>query len=250
MKSILSIVDNMQKGAYFQPYPLQSLRKIVIQEITKAIESGHLTPGSRIVESQIAKTMKISRSPVREAIRHMEQEGLLITIPNRGTFIPELNVKEIEELYSMRAVLEGFGAKLAAERSTQGDIARLEKVFDDMVKAAKKLHLPTLVKKHTEFHKTICDMSAHQILIDTWIRLQSRLNLFLNIRLHYRGDLQKIPETHMNILKAIKQKDPERAEWHTRQHIIQIGELIIQKIREDLASTARIQMGSGIINSR
>ncbi len=243
-------IDNMQKDGYFQPYPLQSLRKIVIQEITKAIESGHLTPGSRIVESQIAKAMKISRSPVREAIRHMEQEGLLITIPNRGTFIPELNVKEIEELYSMRALLEGFGARLAAKRSSQEDIIRLEKVFEDMVKAAKKLHLPTLVKKHTEFHKTICDISAHQILIDTWVRLQSKLNLFLNIRLHYRGDLQKVPETHVNILKAIKQKDSERAEYHTRQHIIQIGELIIQKIKEDLSSAGRIQTGPGMINSR
>ena len=223
----------MQKESYFQPRPFQSLRTIVIQEITKAIESGHLTPGSRIVESQIAKAMKISRSPVREAIRHMEQEGLLITIPNRGTFIPELNVKEIEELYSMRALLEGFGARLAAERSTRLDIARLEKVFDEMVKAAKKLHLPTLVRKHTEFHKTICEMSAHQILIDTWIRLQSKLNLFLNIRLHYRGGLKKIPETHGNILKSIKQKDPEMAEWHIRQHVIQIGELIIEKINED-----------------
>jgi DNA-binding GntR family transcriptional regulator len=223
----------MQKESYFQPCLFQSLRTIVIQEITKAIESGHLTPGSRIVESQIAKAMKISRSPVREAIRHMEQEGLLITIPNRGTFIPELNVKEIEELYSMRALLEGFGARLTAERSTQLDIAKLEKVFDEMVKAAKKLHLPTLVRKHTEFHKTICEMSAHQILIDTWVRLQSKLNLFLNIRLHYQGDLQKIPETHRNILKSIKQKDPEMAEWHIRQHIIQIGELIIEKIKED-----------------
>lgn len=223
----------MQKESYFQPCLFQSLRTLVIQEITKAIESGHLTPGSRIVESQIAKAMKISRSPVREAIRHMEQEGLLITIPNRGTFIPELNVKEIEELYSMRALLEGFGARLAAERSTQLDIARLEKVFDEMVKAAKKLHLPTLVRKHTEFHKTICEMSAHQILIDTWIRLQSKLNLFLNIRLHYRGGLKKIPETHRNILKSIKQRDPEMAEWHIRQHVIQIGELIIEKINED-----------------
>lgn len=221
----------------------------MIQEITKAIESGYLVPGSRVVESQIATAMGISRSPVREAIRHMEQEGLLIAIPNRGTFVPELNVREIEELYSMRALLEGFGARLAAECATKADIGKLESVFAEMEKAAEKPQFALLVKKHTEFHRTISELSAHSILIETWTRLQSKLNLFLNIRLHYQGDLQKVPETHKNILKAIRQGNPEMAEWYMRQHIVQLGELITGKVKEEIAHRAKRPMKGGSLSA-
>ncbi len=75
--------------------------------------------------------------------------------------------------------------------------------------------------------------------MDTWMRLQSKLDLFLNIRLHYQGDLEKVPETHRNILKAIKQRNAQMAEEYMRHHIEQIGSLIIGKIREEFSGSGK-----------
>ncbi|MEK7278368.1 MAG: GntR family transcriptional regulator, partial [Chloroflexota bacterium] len=110
----------------------KSLRDHVAENIRRAIEAGVLKPRDRLVEAEIAAQMGISRAPVREAIRLLEQEGFVTTTPRKGTFIVELERQDIEEIYSLRSALEGLAVKMAMPHLDATEMDALESLVNDM----------------------------------------------------------------------------------------------------------------------
>ena len=104
----------------------RTLQSLVYEHIRDAILTGRLAPGQRVVAAKIAEEMGVSRMPVRESLRRLETEGLITTVPHKEAVVRRLSAKEMEDIYSVRLVLEGYGGRLAARRITPEEIAKLE----------------------------------------------------------------------------------------------------------------------------
>ncbi len=141
----------------------------------EGIEKGHYRPGQRVRETDVADWLGVSRTPIRQALRHLEAEGLLRFVPWRGVVVAELDRQQVLELYSMRAALEGLAARLAARNIGPRDLARLEEV---LAKAGKARDKPkTMARLNRAFHSTIYESSQNRYLMQTLNGLRSSLAL-------------------------------------------------------------------------
>src|SRR4051794_15922744 len=122
-----------------------------------AILSGRLGPGARLVEADIARQMAISRSPVREAVRKLEREGMVEYKPRRGTVVVGLSRADVADAYQLRAHLEGYGARLAATRATDAQLSELAMFIERMRDCAVAGDLAALVAADVEFHRSLCE---------------------------------------------------------------------------------------------
>ncbi|MFQ6014582.1 MAG: GntR family transcriptional regulator [Anaerolineae bacterium] len=217
----------------FQPVDQESLPNQVVSSIRHAIQIGVLKPGDRLVEMEIAEQMAISRAPVREALRILERDGLVVTIPRKGTFVNELSIEDIKEIYSLRSVLEGYAIKLAIENAGPDDIRRLNDLFTQMINAAQKGETEELVERDIEFHRLICELSAHKRLLEDWARMNAQLRLFLTIKDRMYDDPREIAETHRPVLEAMRKGDLDQAEKVIKEHITQAGELVVARMIQE-----------------
>jgi DNA-binding GntR family transcriptional regulator len=125
-----------------------------------AILGGRLQPGARIVEADIARQMATSRSPVREAVRKLEHEGLVEYVPRRGTIVVGLSRDDVADADQLRAHLEAFGARLAATRASEDQLTRLLELIERMRECAASHDLEGLVVADVEFHRSVCVLSG------------------------------------------------------------------------------------------
>src|SRR5881628_3303257 len=120
--------------ANLQDHP--SLQEKVYDHLKQAILAGEIQPGERLLETRLAESLGVSRIPVREAIRKLERDGLIVVYPRRGVYASPLGPRDVDEVYAIRAVLEGLAARLAAEHRTEQHLARLDEIVADMAEQA------------------------------------------------------------------------------------------------------------------
>ena len=126
----------------FKQVPHKSLREAALAAIRQAISRGDLKPGQRLVESDVAEQMGISRAPVREALRQLETEGLVVSEPHRGTFVAEVSATDLWEIYTLRAAIERLAVRLVTEKASAEMLAQLQQAVADMAQAAAKVISP------------------------------------------------------------------------------------------------------------
>jgi DNA-binding GntR family transcriptional regulator len=192
-----------------------------------AILGGGLQPGERIVEAGIARQMATSRSPVREAVRKLEHEGLVEYVPRRGTIVVGLTRDDVSDAYQWRAHLEAYGARLAATRASEDQLGRLLEMIQRMRKSAVANDLEGLIAADVEFHRLICEASASRRLVQAWETLNpARWTLVSG--LHATDlSLEQIAERHWPILAALQSRKPDHAENVIRSHILELGERVL-----------------------
>lgn len=205
----------------------------VLSSMRTAILSGRLKAGERIVEAQIAEQMSISRGPVREALLELEAEGLVLKRPYKGTYVATFSARDIREIYSLRGLLEGYAARLAACRVQPADIARLEGIVARMRETADAEELDTFVETDIEFHREICRLSHHQLLLQSWTNLVSRVRLFLTLADQVYFTTEHIIGTHLPTLEALRAGDPDLAEKTIKGPIIEVGETVARGVERD-----------------
>ena len=206
----------------FQPLNNFSLREQTERRVRDAILSGSFSSGERIVESAIAEQLGISRAPVREALSALEREGLIIQIPRRGYFVVEFTSKDIEEIYSLRLILEIGALPRVIEHLTDDDIAELQQVIGAFGKAVREgRDHSEIVDLDLSFHDLICQKAKHGRLHSVWhsMRLQTWLLIGLTSKTEYDYPDQPV-EFHQRILDAIVDKDLHEAESLLREHIL------------------------------
>src|SRR5437867_2169159 len=120
----------------FKPIDQQTLRDTVTNTVRQAIVGGTLRPGAQINQVEVAAKLHVSRGPLREALRQLEEEGLVLSLPNKGTFVTEITTADIEEVYCIRRVLENFAIQRAVEHATDDELTDLSEIVSDMEKAA------------------------------------------------------------------------------------------------------------------
>ena len=210
-----------------------SVREKTYDYLKSNILSGRFVPGERLAEEHLAEELGISRTPVREALHKLEQEGLIEPLESRGFRVPHDSPEEIEDLFDIRTVLEGYTLKIICERITDEQSEKLEEMIDKAEDALRRKRIDEVFQWNTQFHDTL-----HSLVADKR-RFHS---LIVNMRkyvLRYRKDtLQNLGagkraiDGHRQILLTLKLKDPELCERVMRIHIRQSKEDALQTNRE------------------
>lgn len=205
------------------------LRDVVFESLREAILEGKLSPGQRLMEVQLAEQLGVSRTPVREAIRKLELEGLVVMLPRKGAYVANMSLKDIIDVLEIRASLEGLSAYLAAERINEEDIKKLEKIADDFKKSANDLDIESSLKMDVEFHECIFKAAnnkrLHQLINSLWEQVY-------RFRVSYISDYDSsvnIIKEHELILDAIRKGDSELAKKYAMDHIERAEQFIIEK---------------------
>src|SRR5712692_1931419 len=155
----------------FAPIHRPKLSSQVTRALREAILGGLYQPGDHLTEAQLAREMHVSHGPVREALRELEAEELIVIESHRGAFIKAFTADDVREIYSMRAVLETAMVRLAIERVTKENLAELDALIEEMRTAAHAEEPDALIELDLEFHRRLCELSAHQRLYEAWRRL-------------------------------------------------------------------------------
>jgi DNA-binding GntR family transcriptional regulator len=191
------------------------LREQVRDELRDQINDGRLTPGERLVEQALADEFNVSRIPVREALRMLQTEGLVTTLPRRGAFVAQLNRSDLEHLYDVRAALEVLAFSRAAEHATPQHIKQLGRIVERTLAAANRHHHAEATRLNAEFHETVIAAAGNPYLSSTYGSLTGRLRWLVNQSREYERHVAE----HAGLIEAIAARDPERAGALALAHI-------------------------------
>lgn len=169
--------------------------------------TGKMAPGSKLIEAQIAEQLDVSRGPVREAIRQLVEEGLLEHVPYRGTVVRALTLKDIEELYSFRTLLESFAFKLVWPRRTPDFFAELDRKHELLLIDIEKQDQQAAIARELDLHGVVYAASEHRILLDSWNLLRSRLHFYFTIHQTAHQRAGALPDAHVGYVDKAKGAD-------------------------------------------
>jgi DNA-binding GntR family transcriptional regulator len=192
-------------------------------EIRRYIVEGVLPPGTRLVEKKLTTSLGISRTPLREALRRLEQDGLIERHISGGLSVTELTPDEIKEIMGIRAVLEGHCAALAAERISADELAKLFQAHEDAVDAIRDEDLQALKEANTRFHDGINTASGSRQCLAMVNGIRESILRYRSEALNDEATRRRSFEEHLEILTAIKEHDAERAEKLMRAHIGEVA---------------------------
>ncbi len=190
---------------------------LAYQFIVEGIQSGRLGPGTRLREIELAQTIGLSRTPLREALSRLQREGLAVNDPARGLIVTELSHSMTSELYIMREVLEGTAARLAARHASDVEIDFLREINqrDALLTAPEEL-----AANNRLFHSTLYRCAHNHYLVKTLKSLQESMMLLGRTTLAAPGRAQSSRAEHLAIVEALARRDPKAAELAVRAHII------------------------------
>ncbi len=205
-----------------------SLVAVAYERIINAIRSEELRSGERIVETELASWIGISRTPVREAIRRLESEGLITSTPHLGLTIAKLDYQSIIELYQMREVLESSAASLAAQHASDVEIDTLKELFK--LEQNSPEEYDHRARLNEAFHDALYRAAHNRYLLKELNGLRDSLTLLGKTTYVIEGRPQSALEEHQQIIDAIEARDPKRAEEASRRHIKSAQQLRIRMI--------------------
>ncbi|HEY8694787.1 MAG TPA: GntR family transcriptional regulator [Chloroflexota bacterium] len=196
-------------AAIFPRLSPRTYRQDVVASIRAAINDGALKGGTPLVERRIAEDMGISRAPVREALRQLEEEGLLVNIPFKGWYVTEVSPKAMAEIVSLRRVVEAFAAERTTALATASDLRDLQRLHADMERAAAKDDADKLLELHLRFHGRFYELAGHDLLRQVWATMEGQLRLYLRLHQMTYDTLPHYVEAHRPIVDALAERDAE-----------------------------------------
>ena len=203
------------------------LREIVYEELKRQILIGEIAPGTRMMEVELADDMGVSRTPVREAIRKLEKEGLVSIEPRRGAYASDISIKDMVDVLEVRQDLEGMAAGLAALKATEEEKEELKRATEEYRHAVESGDIEEIIKWDEAFHKRIVNCSGNKTLIQLVSQVQE---LALRFRYIYYDDFSRFegqPMEHKEIVDAIISGNAEKARIEADQHISRLKEFVI-----------------------
>lgn len=209
----------MDKNIVLEMDEYLPLRDVVFMALRKAILTGKLKPGERLMEIPLADQLGVSRTPVREAIHKLELEGLVTMIPRRGAQVAQISEKGLKDVLEVRRALDTFCAELACERMSDEEMERLKAACKAFENATKTKDTTVIAKADVAFHDIIIKSTGNERLIATINNLAEQVYRY---RFEYiKDDTQhaRLIEEHRQLMDAILSRDPERARKASRIHI-------------------------------
>lgn len=196
-----------------------SLSDHVRNLLLKQMTSGHLKPGGRINEAKLARTLGISRNPIREAISGLAQRGYLVSLPRRGHRLRVMTAQDIDDVFSFRISLESFAIELALPRMAQRDLAAIRATYDRMSEAAKRDNVTEVREADLALHRTICELSGNRQLLRAHEAIDTEIQILLaSVNLEFEP-LSATAAAHMPIVEALESRDVARSLAAMRHHL-------------------------------
>ena len=217
-----------------------SLTTLVQQELERQIVSGELEAGAKLNEADIASELRVSRGPVREAFRALDQSGLVRTEKNRGVFVRQVTLEEAYEIYEVRAALDGLIGRLAAKRIKPAQLARLREIVKRMHAASRALDPAAYYPLNIEFHEVLGEAAGNQALLTNYQRVVNELNLYR--REVIARSAESIPDStkdHEGIVNAVAKGDEVLAGRLLFEHVINGRERLHRVLHETPAPAAK-----------
>lgn len=199
------------------------------QRLLDDIREGNLLPGERLREIELSERLGVSRTPVREAIRQLEADGLVTHVPRQGATVRSLDYAEVMELYEMRAVLEGTAARLAARAASGVELDELEVLNDRLAEAGTG---PDAVRINRIFHATLLDAAKNRFLAKSMLSLQKALLVLGPSQLLDGDRAEAAVAEHRRIMAALNARDGAAAETEMRAHIQAAQRMRIRALQE------------------
>ena len=197
-----------------------SLPMLVQKELERMILAGDLAAGGKLNEAAIAELLGVSRGPVREAFRALEESGLVRLEKNRGVFVRQIAVEEADQIYELRSVLDEFVGRRVAQAVTPEIVRELRSRVDRMEKAAAQNDIDTYHRTNLEFHDRLVELAGNGKLLVTYRRLVNELNLFRRTALSQVGTLSVSTREHREIVNRIAAGDALAAGRALQEHVI------------------------------
>ncbi|MCW5591937.1 MAG: phosphonate utilization associated transcriptional regulator [Betaproteobacteria bacterium] len=199
----------------------QSLTSLVQQELERRILAGNILPGDKLNENEVATELNVSRGPVREAFRALEQAGLVRTEKNRGVFVRQVSLEEADEIYEVRAGLDELIGRLAAERATDGQIDELRGLVERMKDAARARDVDAYYPLNIQFHDRLAQIAGNGTLLAAYRRLINELHLYRRRTLALGHDaFPKSTSQHAEIVEAVASRNGTLAGELLYQHAV------------------------------
>jgi len=191
-----------------------------VEAIRQSILEGRLVPGERLLEVQLAEVLGTSRAPVREALNLLEKDGIIYSVPRRGRFVQTFDIEMIDEVYSLRKVLELFAAGLVIDRVARVGYEPLRSAYREMEQAAEAGDSQLLSRLDIGFHQELVALSGHSILLRAWNEnIHGKLQILLNVTTKTHRVLREALERHELILDAVKAGSKAEVEHVLTRHI-------------------------------
>ena len=209
------------------------LRELVFENIRQAIVKGIFAPGERLMEIQLADDLGVSRTPVREAIRKLELEGFEVMIPRRGTYVANLSIKDINDVYEIRISLDVLAAGLAAERIEPEELEELNRLLLEISEAARTGPMDKIVRLDTAFHDVLYKASRNDRLRNIINNLREQITGIRGTSMRYPGRLADTLEEHRALVDSIAARDSERAQAAARIHLENAEHTLLKAMAEE-----------------
>ena len=207
-----------------------TLRERIYDEVVQMILSRELAPGAQIDERALSEKLSVSRTPFREALGTLANEGLIETKPYRGTFVRELAPKQINDLYEVRKNLEGLAVRLAVPRLTDEQIDVIEGILDNAVAALRRQDMATYAALDQQFHETFPRVANNETLSDTLGRLSRQIQLCRVFANNEPDVAERTATERTAILTALRARDAEQAALLMTQHIAGVQRAVMSML--------------------
>lgn len=194
-------------------------RKQIFEKIRQDIIDGKYKKGDSLVEQKLAEEFGVSRTPIREAMRQLELDGLVESIPNRGVFVYGINHEDIEDIYQIRRRIEGLAAFWAVKRITEEEMKELQNIYDLMEFYTAKGNIDQVAELNTRFHEVIFKAAKSKFLKKTLSNFQVYIQWARHASIKVEGRAQAALQEHKAIVEAFHQRDEKSAEMLIMEHI-------------------------------
>lgn len=210
----------------------QPLREVVCETLRAAIIEGILKPGERLMEIQVSEELGVSRTPVREAIRKLELEGFVVMIPRRGTYVSDLSIKDINEVFEVRTALDVLAAGLAAERITDEELEQMERFLVELGEYIEQNDMQKIVESDSQFHDLLYRASRNSRLVGIINNLREQLTRFRSLSMSYPGRIKQMLGEHTRLVESLGQRNVSLAKRLAGEHMANAEQTLLKTMLE------------------
>ena len=226
----------MQIVADILTIPRPVLHQEVAVRLRQRIVEGHLAPGAKLNERELAESLHVSRTPLREAIKMLAAEGLVELLPNRGAVVAQMSENDVSETFEVIAGLEGQSGELAAQRITDAELAEIRALHYEMLAAHTRRDLPTYYRINAQIHARINAAARNRVLTQTWSTVNARLQA-LRFRSNFdEAKWQRAVKEHDRMVELLAARDSAGLRALLVTHLLHKRDAVLELMREASAS--------------
>ncbi len=206
-----------------------SLTNQVSKRIVDAIDEGVFQPGERLVETRLAEMFQVSRGPIREALKALESENIVVIKPGRGTFVASPSYEDVEQIVAVRAVLEGLAARAVAAQGDKSELSQLKLLCKSIQDAVKREDITGYQQLEWRVHEVLCQLSKNRLLIQSWQSMRCQLRLYWRGKITNIALVEKLALQTCVLVRSLTENDPNEVGDLFRSHIILASYEIMNK---------------------